>query len=204
MSLANLLSPEFLISSFGLLGIFVIVFAESGLLFGFFLPGDSLLLTAGLFASRGSLDLFTLVILCALGAILGDTVGYWFGRKTGNKLFNREESSLFKKSHLQKAQAFYDQHGGKTIILALFMPFVRTFAPIVAGAAKMDYKKFFIYNLECVCVELPGINITNKLVVYLLEHLIHITTLFGVLRHIGIDCDMVVMTHLFFSSVDRA
>ncbi len=143
----DFLSPDFLISTFGLLGIFAIVFAESGLLFGFFLPGDSLLLTAGLFASRGSLDLVTLIAGCAGAAILGDTVGYWFGRKTGSKLFNREESRLFKKSHLEKAQAFYNKHGGKTIILARFMPFVRTFAPIVAGAARMDYRKFFIYNL---------------------------------------------------------
>lgn len=143
----NFPSPEFLISSFGLLGIFAIVFAESGLLFGFFLPGDSLLLTAGLFASRGDLDLVILLIVSASAAILGDSVGYWFGRKTGEKLFTREESRFFKKSHLLKAQDFYNKHGGKTIILARFMPFVRTFAPIVAGAAKMQYSAFLTYNI---------------------------------------------------------
>ena len=106
-----------------------------------------MLLTAGLFASRGDLNLAVLIVLCVLAAIAGDTVGYWFGRKTGEKLFLREESRLFKKSHLAKARAFYDRHGGKTIVLARFMPFIRTFAPIVAGAAKMNYPKFLMYNL---------------------------------------------------------
>lgn len=147
MSPLQYINPEFLISSFGLVGIFFIIFAESGLLFGFFLPGDSLLLTAGLFASRGDLNLFILILLSGMAAILGDSVGYWFGRETGSKLFLREESRFFKKSHLLKAQDFYNKHGGKTIILARFMPFVRTFAPIVAGAAKMKYGTFLLFNI---------------------------------------------------------
>ncbi len=143
----NYLNPEFLITSFGLLGIFFIIFAESGLFFGFFLPGDSLLLTAGLFASRGNLNIILLIILSSFAAIAGDTVGYWIGRKTGDKIFKREESRFFKRSHLLKAQDFYGKHGGKTIILARFMPFVRTFAPMVAGAAQMKYSQFLIYNI---------------------------------------------------------
>ncbi len=147
MEFLNLLNPEFLIKSFGLLGIFGIVFAESGLLFGFFFPGDSLLLTAGLFASRGDLSIAVVAFVCALGAVLGDSAGYWFGRKTGERIFQREESRFFKKSHLLKAQEFYNRHGGKTIVIARFMPFIRTFAPIVAGAAGMDYSKFLLFNV---------------------------------------------------------
>ena len=147
MSFLQYINPEFLLQTFGLAGVFFIVFAESGLFFGFFLPGDSLLLTAGLFASRGDLNLAALVLLSGSAAIIGDSVGYWFGRKTGEKIFLREESGFFKKSHLLKAQDFYNRHGGKTIILARFMPFVRTFAPIVAGAAKMRYGTFITYNI---------------------------------------------------------
>jgi len=141
------LDPRFLIETFGIIGIVVIVFAESGLFFGFFLPGDSLLLTAGLFAYKGFLNIWLLVPLVFIAAVLGDNVGYWFGRKTGPPLFNREESLFFKRKNLLAAKAFYEKHGGKTIILARFMPFIRTFAPIVAGAVEMDYKKFMIYNL---------------------------------------------------------
>lgn len=143
----NYLNPEFLITTFGLLGIFFIIFAESGLFFGFFFPGDSLLLTAGLFASRGDLNLLLLILLTGTAAIAGDSTGYWVGRKMGEKLFAKEESRFFKKSHLLKAQDFYNKHGGKTIILARFMPFVRTFAPMVAGAAKMQYSVFLLYNV---------------------------------------------------------
>lgn len=141
------LNPDFLITTFGLLGIFFIVFAESGLFFGFFLPGDSLLVTAGLFAAKGELDIAVLIIACLTAAILGDQVGYAFGRKTGPMLFKKEDSKFLKKSHIEKAKAFYDKHGGKTIILARFMPFIRTFAPIVAGAANMNYSSFLTYNV---------------------------------------------------------
>ncbi len=141
------LDPHFLITTFGYVGLFVIVFAESGLFFGFFLPGDSLLLTAGLFAYKGELDLWLLLPLLFVAAVLGDNVGYWFGRKAGLALFNREESLLFKRKNLLAAKAFYDKNGGKTIILARFMPFIRTFAPIVAGAVEMNYRRFMFFNL---------------------------------------------------------
>jgi membrane-associated protein len=143
----SFLDPRTLIETFGYVGLFVIVFAESGLFFGFFLPGDSLLLTAGLFAYKGDLSLFILLPLLFVAAVLGDNVGYWFGRKTGPPLFTREQSLLFRPKNLLAARAFYEKHGGKTIILARFMPFIRTFAPIVAGAVEMDYRRFMIFNL---------------------------------------------------------
>jgi membrane-associated protein len=143
----HFLDPRELITSFGYLGLFLIVFAESGLFFGFFLPGDSLLLTAGLFAAKGDLNLWVLLPLVFVGAVLGDNVGYWFGRKTGPPLFSRPASLLFKPKNLLAAKAFYDRHGGKTLVLARFMPFIRTFAPIVAGAVQMDYSRFFFYNV---------------------------------------------------------
>ena len=143
----SFLDPRTLIEKFSYLGLFTIIFAESGLFFGFFLPGDSLLLTAGLFAYKGQLNLWVLLPLLFVAAVLGDNVGYWFGRKTGPPLFNREESLLFRRKNLLTARAFYDKHGGKTIILARFMPFIRTFAPIVAGAVEMDYRRFMMFNL---------------------------------------------------------
>lgn len=141
------LDPRFLIETFGYIGLFAIVFAESGLFFGFFLPGDSLLLTAGLFAYKGLLNMWVLLPLLFVAAVLGDNVGYWFGRKAGPPLFNREESLLFKRKNLLAAKDFYERHGGKTIILARFMPFIRTFAPIVAGAVEMEYRRFMFFNL---------------------------------------------------------
>jgi membrane-associated protein len=136
-----------LIETVGYIGLLAIVFAESGLFFGFFLPGDSLLLTAGLLASQGKLDLPTLAIGVPLAAILGDSVGYWFGKKTGPRIFSREDSLLFRRKNLLAAKAFYDRHGGKTIVLARFMPFIRTFAPIVAGAVEMPYPRFLFFNV---------------------------------------------------------
>lgn len=136
-----------LIKSVGLLGIFGIVFAESGLFFGFFLPGDSLLFTAGFLASQGLLPLSLLLLGSLVAAVLGDNVGYTFGKNIGPKIFSRPNSRLFKREHLAKAHTFYEKHGPKTIVLARFMPFIRTFAPIVAGAANMHYRTFFIYNL---------------------------------------------------------
>lgn len=145
----SLLNPEKLILSAGYIGLFLIIFAESGLFFGFFLPGDSLLLTAGLLASRGvgGLNIFVLIPLLFVAAVLGDSVGYWFGAKTGPHIFNRDDSLLFRRKNLEAAKAFYEKHGGKTIVLARFMPFIRTFAPIVAGAAEMHYRRFLSYNL---------------------------------------------------------
>jgi membrane-associated protein len=138
---------EQIITTGGLLGIFLIVFAESGLFLGFFLPGDSLLITAGLLASQKIVNLAYLIPVAISGAILGDTVGFWFGRKTGPKIFNKEDSLIFHKKNLLKANEFYQKHGGKTIVLARFMPFIRTFAPIVAGVGEMDYRRFLSFNI---------------------------------------------------------
>jgi membrane-associated protein len=135
-----------LIETIGYAGLFAIVFAESGLFFGFFFPGDSLLLTAGLLASRGVLDIRILLPGLFLSAVAGDQVGYWFGAKTGPLIFNRENSLLFRRKNLLAAKAFYEKHGGKTITLARFIPFIRTFAPIVAGAAGMNYRRFVFFN----------------------------------------------------------
>jgi membrane-associated protein len=126
---------------------FAIVFAESGLFFGFFLPGDSLLFSAGVLASQGFMPISALAIGCFFSAVLGDQVGYWFGYKYGRKVFESDRLPLVKKHHIEKAEEFYEKYGKKTIILARFVPIVRTFAPIVAGIGKMDYKTFVTYNI---------------------------------------------------------
>jgi membrane-associated protein len=131
----------------GLGAMTAIVFAETGLMVGFFLPGDSLLVTAGVFAAAGKLSILWLNVLLIAAAILGDTVGYWIGRKAGPALFNRPRSRFFNPAHLRRAHDFYEKHGGKTIILARFMPIVRTFAPVVAGMAKMEYRRFVSFNV---------------------------------------------------------
>lgn len=144
---SNLQHLEDLIQWGGYTVLAVMVFAESGLFFGFFLPGDSLLVTAGLLASQGYLNIWELIVLLSLMAIAGDSVGYYFGKVTGPRIFTREKSWLFAKDHLLKAQAFYEKHGGKTIILARFMPIIRTFAPIVAGVGRMSYRRFISFNI---------------------------------------------------------
>jgi len=131
----------------GLALVTAIVFAETGLLIGFFLPGDSLLVTAGVFAAAGHLDIRVLLSLVTLAAVIGDQVGYYIGYRTGPMIFRREDSLLFKKQHLIRAHNFYEKHGGKTIILARFMPIIRTFAPVVAGVGKMDYRRFVSFNI---------------------------------------------------------
>lgn len=136
-----------LIKAVGYLGLFAIVFAESGLLVGIFLPGDSLLFTAGFLASEGVFNLWLLIGICTLAAITGDAAGYWFGRRVGRRLYDREDSRFFKRKHLLTAEAFYDRHGGKTLILARFMPVVRTMAPIIAGVSNMRYRRFAMYNI---------------------------------------------------------
>lgn len=132
---------------FAMVVLFGIIFAETGLLVGFIFPGDSLLFTTGILASQGYLNIFVLIPLLFAAAVIGDSVGYTFGHKVGRRLFERKESFFFRKDHLLKAEAFYEKHGGKTIILARFMPFIRTFAPIVAGISKMHYQTFLTYNL---------------------------------------------------------
>lgn len=136
-----------LIEAIGYAGVFGIVFAETGLFLGFFLPGDSLLFVAGFLASQEFFSLPVLLLGIFLSGVLGNVFGYEFGRRIGPKIFSREDSLIFKKAHALKAQAFYDKHGPKTIVLARFMPIVRTFAPIIAGVANMRYRTFFIYNL---------------------------------------------------------
>jgi membrane-associated protein len=141
------LEPSFLIETLGTIGVIAIVFAESGLFFGFFLPGDSLLFTAGLFASQGHLPIVPLVIGCVVAAIAGDSVGYAFGRRVGPAIFSREDSFFFHKKHVARAEAFYMKYGTKTILLARFVPIVRTFAPIVAGVGSMPYRTFLAWNI---------------------------------------------------------
>ncbi|MDX2776708.1 VTT domain-containing protein [Streptomyces caniscabiei] len=133
----------------GVLGVAIIVFAESGLLIGAFLPGDSLLFTAGFLTYTGflSIDINLLVLILFIAAVLGDSTGYTFGRRVGRKLFSRPDSKLFKQAYVEKAEVFYEKHGGKTIIMARFVPFVRTFAPVIAGTAKMNYRTFLTYNI---------------------------------------------------------
>lgn len=131
----------------GLLMLIGIVFSETGLMVGFFLPGDSLLVTAGVFAAAGHLDIVTLLGTLTVAAIVGDQVGYYIGYRTGPRIFRREDSLLFKRDHLLRAKRFYERHGGKTIILARFMPIVRTFAPVVAGVGQMEYRRFVGFNV---------------------------------------------------------
>ena len=131
----------------GLLLVCLIVFIETGLFAGFFLPGDSLLVTAGIFAAAGILKIGTLLPLVALCAIVGDQVGYWIGRKTGQALYRRKDSLFFKQRHIDQAHAFYEAYGGKTVILARFVPIARTFCPPVAGAAGMSYARYLSYDI---------------------------------------------------------
>jgi membrane-associated protein len=143
----------------GYVGSFLIIFAESGLFFGFFLPGDSFLFTLGLLASQGYFSMWLLVPLLTVAAVVGDNVGYSFGKYTGAKLFTKEESLFFRPSHVERAQRFFKTHGAKAIILARFIPIVRTFTPILAGAAKMNYKKFATYNVVGGILWVAGITI---------------------------------------------
>ncbi len=143
----NIYNLEELIRWGGMAVLIVIVFAETGLLIGFFLPGDSLLVVAGTLAAAGILDIFWLNVSLMLAAIIGDALGYYIGLKTGPKIFTREDSLFFRRSHLIKTHEFYERHGGKTIILARFIPVIRTFAPVVAGVGTMSYRRFAAYNI---------------------------------------------------------
>jgi membrane-associated protein len=146
----DLLHPDKLIEAFGTIGLFAVIFAESGLFFGFFLPGDSLLFTAGVLCAKADSPLWPLPVVLigvALAAISGDQVGYLFGRRMGPAIFRRPDSRLFKQAHVEKAQTYFEEHGPKTILLARFVPIVRTFAPIVAGVGRMEYKTFVTYNV---------------------------------------------------------
>ena len=141
------INPESLLQSGGILLVAAIVFAESGLLVGFFLPGDTLLFTAGFFASQGKLNLSLLLLAVVVAAVIGDNVGYSIGKRMGGRVFNKKDGILFRAEYIERANKFYEKHGGKTITLARILPIVRTFAPVVAGAANMDRKRFIFFNI---------------------------------------------------------
>jgi membrane-associated protein len=142
----NLLDPGHLVKDFGYLGIFTALFLESGVIFGFFLPGDSLLFTAGLLASQGYLNIIGLIIVSVVAAILGNNVGYYTGNKAGPALFNKKKSFFFSPNRVTQAHAFFEKEGPQSLVLARFIPAVRTFVPIAAGIGKMDYRKFLVFN----------------------------------------------------------
>jgi membrane-associated protein len=146
--MSALLDPSHLINTFGLVGIMAILFAECGLLVGFFLPGDSLLFTAGLLAAGGLIaPLWVLLVLLPLAAIAGNLVGYWIGRKAGPAVFDRPDSRLFKAQHVERAHAFFERNGARAVILARFVPIVRTFTTVMAGVARMDFRRFALYSV---------------------------------------------------------
>ena len=187
--------PE-LIRIVGQYGLPLIIFAETGLLVGFFLPGDSLLITAGLFAARGDLNIELLIAMLIPAAILGNATGYQIGKHTGKALYNRPDSLLFKRKHLEMTHAYYERHGGKTIILAQFAPILRTFAPVVAGVAEMGYRKFASYNVVgavlwiatmtlggyLLCNVIPGIDKRIDLIVIIVIAVSLVPALIGWLR----------------------
>ncbi|CAN5179238.1 VTT domain-containing protein [soil metagenome] len=143
----EILNVEHLIRSYGYIGVFSIIFAETGLMLGFFLPGDSLLITAGIFAEKGSLNIVVLASILFLAATLGNLVGYSIGKHLGKRLFSRDDSRFFHKKHLEMAQSFYQKRGKSAIIIARFMPIIRTFAPVVAGITQMHYPTFVLYSI---------------------------------------------------------
>jgi len=159
--------PE-LIRTVGFYGLIVIVFAETGLLVGFFLPGDSLLITAGLFAARGDFDITMLLLALIPAAILGNATGYWIGHRTGMALYSRPDSLLFRREHLRITHEYYERHGGKTIVLAQFIPILRTFAPVVAGVGEMGYRQFATYNVVGAILWVGGMTLAG----YGLGHMI--------------------------------
>ena len=143
----QILNPEFILTTFGVIGLFAVIFAESGLFFGFFFPGDSLLFTAGFLAPILGVNIYFLIAGVFIAAVLGDNTGYWFGNKVGQKLFTKNDSFFFKKENLLKAQEFFNKHGAKALVLARFIPVVRTFVPIIAGVVSMKYREFLTWNI---------------------------------------------------------
>lgn len=142
-----MLNVEHLLESGGILLVGLIVFAESGLLIGFFLPGDTLLFSAGFFAAQGKLSLGWLILVIVAAAIIGDNVGYTIGKHSGKRIFRKKDGLFFRQEYIVRAEAFYERHGGKTIILARFVPIVRTFAPVVAGVGRMPRRRFMMFNI---------------------------------------------------------
>jgi membrane-associated protein len=146
-TLLSILNPHVIIAAVGLFGVIAIIFAETGLFFGFFFPGDSLLFTAGFLASQHQISFAWLLVGAFIAAVIGDSVGYAFGKKVGPTIFTKEDSIFFDKKHIARAQHFYERYGKKTIILARFIPVIRTFAPIVAGVGNMTYRTFISFNV---------------------------------------------------------
>lgn len=146
-NISQFIDPSVLIQTLGIVGLFAVIFAESGLFFGFFLPGDSLLFMAGILSASHHINIYLLLIGSFVFAVAGDSVGYFFGKKVGPKIFKKEDSFFFHKKHIVRAQNFYNIYGNKTIFIARFIPIVRTFAPIVAGVGSMNYKDFVTYNI---------------------------------------------------------
>jgi membrane-associated protein len=145
---SGFLDPTHLINTFGLIGIMVIIFAETGLLVGFFLPGDSLLFTAGLLVAGGLVaPLWVVLLLLPVAAVLGNLVGYWIGHRAGPAVFNKPDSRLFKAEYVERSAAFFDRNGARTILLARFVPIVRTFATVMAGASRMDFRRYALYSV---------------------------------------------------------
>ncbi len=146
--MSGFLDPAHLIDTFGLVGVMVVLFAECGLLVGFFLPGDSLLFTAGLLAAGGRIaPLWVLLVLLPLAAIAGNLAGYWIGRKAGPAVFSRPDSRLFRAEHVERSRAFFERNGARTVLLARFVPIVRTFATVMAGASRMDLRRYAGYSV---------------------------------------------------------
>jgi len=164
MEAGHLIDPEYLIKTFSYLGLLVIMFAETGLLMGFFLPGDSLLLTAGVFAARGDLDLLLVTALCFTGAVVGNTTGYWIGRKFGPAVFSRPSSRLLNPAYIEEANAYFLKFGVRTLIVSRFVPVIRTLVPTIAGAARMDFRTFMIYNVVGGAIWAVGVPVAGYVV----------------------------------------
>lgn len=171
----------------------LVIFTETGLLIGFLLPGDSLLVVTGIVARVADWPIVPLAITLCISAIIGDTVGYWIGNKAGPAIFNRPSSRFFKRDHLLAAKAYYEKHGGKTIIIARFIPFIRTFAPVVAGAARMEYRTFLFYNV----IGGVGWIVSMLMLGYMLDPLLR--QLFGEQFMIAKHIDKVIVVVVFLS-----
>jgi membrane-associated protein len=193
----KLLNIKELVTWAGYPGLAMIIFSETGLLVGFFLPGDSLLVTAGLFAAAGYFDITLLIPLLLVAAIIGNATGYAIGKKSGHALYSREDSRFFKKQHLVNTKEFYDKYGAFTIVIAQFMPFARTFAPVVAGIAEMKYTKFASYNIIGAILWIPGMLLIgyflgstipniDKNIHYVIIAVIFVSLLPGILKYLQV------------------